>query len=175
MELPLIVNGEQKTLTIDPLPTGEGHRARIEGREYSLRWIALNDNEWLLDVDGFPIRAALAARGGETSIFIEGETYLIEEAGDDDRQPRRRGGPDDRSRQVTPPMPSTVIRILTAEGDLVHKGQSLIVLSAMKMETTLSAPYRGVVKKIHVTVGGQVMPGEILMDIEPVEEAPNGV
>lgn len=175
MEFPLLVNREQKSLTITPLPSGEGHTARIDGQEYRLRWVPINDNEWLLDVDGRPVRAALAARGSETWISIEGETYLVEEVGADEGRPRRRGGPDDQSRQVTPPMPSAVIRILAAENDLVNKGQSLIVLSAMKMETTLGAPYRGVVKKIHAAVGAQVMPGEILMEIEPAEEEHHGV
>jgi len=175
MEFPLLVNKEQKSLTIAPLPSGGGHTARIDGREYRLRWVQINDSEWLLDVEGHPIRACLAARGSEAWISIEGETYLVEEVGATDRRPRRRGGPDDQSRQVTPPMPSAVIRILVAEGDLVKRGQSLIVLSAMKMETTLGAPYRGVVKKIHAAVGAQVMPGEILLEIEPAEEEQHGV
>ena len=175
MEFPLLVNKEQKSLTIAPIPTGEGHTARIDGREYRLRWVPINDNEWLLDVDGHPIRACLAARGSETWIFIDGETYLVEEADAADRRPRRRGGPDDQSRQVTPPMPAAVIRIMVAEGDLVNRGQPLIVLSAMKMETTLAAPYRGEVKKINAAVGAQVMPGEILMEIEPAEEEQHGV
>ncbi len=174
MEFPLLVNKEQKSLTVVPLPSGEGQAALIDGREYRLGWVPINDNEWLLDVDGRPIRACLAVRGSETWISIDGETYLVEDAAAD-RRPRRRGGPDDQSRQVTPPMPSAVIRILTAEGDLVNKGQSLIVLSAMKMETTLTAPYRGVVKKINVAVGAQVMPGEILLEIEPAEEEHHGV
>jgi 3-methylcrotonyl-CoA carboxylase alpha subunit len=174
MEFPLLVNKEPKSLTIAPLPPGEGHSARIGGREYRLRWIPINDNEWLLDVDGHPIRACLATRGSETWVSIAGETYLIEEAGAAGR-PRRRGGPDDQTRQVTPPMPAAVIRILVAEGDPVNKGQSLIVLLAMKMEATLTAPYRGVVNKIHAAVGAQVMPGEILLEIEPVEEGHDGV
>jgi 3-methylcrotonyl-CoA carboxylase alpha subunit len=173
MEFPLLVNKEQISLTVAPLPSGEGHAARIDGREYRLRGLPITNNEWLLDVDGRPVRASLAARGSETWIAIDGESYLIEEA--DDRRPRRRGGPDDQSRQVTPPMPAVVIRILAAEGDPVDKGQSLMVLSAMKMEATLTAPYRGVVKKIHAAVGAQVMPGEILMEIEPVEEENHGV
>jgi len=175
MEFPLLVNKEQKSVTVTPLPSGEGQTARIDGREYRLRWVPINDNEWLLDVDGRPIRASLAARGGETWISIDGESYRVEEVGDDDRLPRRRGGPDDQSRQVTPPMPAAVIRILVAEGDPVNRGQSLIVLSAMKMETTLTAPYRGEVKKINAAVGAQVMPGEILMEIEPAEEEQHGV
>lgn len=167
MEFPLLVNKEQKSVTLAPLPSGEGHTVRIDGREYRLRWLPINDNEWLLDVNGRPIQACLAARGSETWISIEGETYLVEEPGADDRRPRRRGGPDDQSRQMTPPMPAAVIRLLVAEGDLVNRGQPLIVLSAMKMEMTLTAPYRGAVKKINAAVGAQVMPGEILLEIEP--------
>ena len=174
MEFPLLVNKEPKSLTIAPLPAGEGHGARIDGREYRLRWVPINDNEWLLDVDGHPIRACLATRGSETWVSIDGETYLVEEAGAAGR-PRRRGGPDDQTRQVTPPMPAAVIRILVAEGDLVNRGQSLIVLLAMKMEATLTAPYRGVVNKIHAAVGAQVMPGDILQEIEPIEEGHDGV
>lgn len=175
MEFPLLVNKELKSVTVVPHPAGGGQSARIDGREYRLGWLPINDNEWLLDLDGRPVRACLAARGGETWISIDGETYLFEEVVADDRRPRRRGGPDDQTRQVTPPMPAAVIRILAAEGDLVNRGQSLIVLSAMKMETTLTAPYRGVVKKILVAVGAQVMPGEILLDIEPSEEEQHGV
>ena len=90
MEFPLLVNKEQKSLTVAPLPSSEGHTARIAGREYRLRWLTINDNEWLLDVDGRQIRTCLAARGGETWISIDGETYLVEEPDTDDRRPRRR-------------------------------------------------------------------------------------
>lgn len=175
MVFSLLVNGVRKSLAIEPLPDGGGHRARIDGREFRLGWTPLGDDEWLLDVDGRPVRACLAARGEETWIAIDGRTYRIEEAGASDSRPRRRGGPDDRSRQMTPPMPAAVIRVLVAEGDPVGRGQSLIVLSAMKMETTLTAPYRGTVKKIHVVVGAQVMPGDTLLEIEADGEDPDGI
>jgi biotin carboxyl carrier protein len=67
-------------------------------------------------------------------------------------------------------MPSVVERIMVAEGDLVEKGQSVIVVSAMKMEATLQAPFKGKVLKINVAEGDKVMPGQILADIEREEE-----
>jgi biotin carboxyl carrier protein len=67
-------------------------------------------------------------------------------------------------------MPSVVERIMVAEGDLVEKGQSVIVVSAMKMEATLQAPFKGKVLKINVAEGDKVMPGQILVDIERQEE-----
>ena len=175
MEFSLLVNGEQKSLTIAPLPSGEGRLARLDGLEYHLRWTRVNDHELLLEADGRLIPAYLATQGDETQIFIDGELFVVEDLGAADRRPRRRGGPDDQSRQVTPPMPAAVIRILVAEGETVKRGQALIVLSAMKMETTLTAPYRGTVKKINAAEGAQVMPGEILLEIEPAGEGQDGV
>ncbi|MBW1811820.1 MAG: biotin/lipoyl-binding protein, partial [Deltaproteobacteria bacterium] len=46
-------------------------------------------------------------------------------------------------REVTPPMPAVVVRVLVAVGDEVKQGQALVVVSAMKMETTLVAKFSG--------------------------------
>lgn len=70
---------------------------------------------------------------------------------------------------ITPPMPAAVVRIPVAVGDEVAAGDPVIVVSAMKMETTLSASYAGVVEKVNVAVGDKVMPGDILVDIAPAE------
>jgi len=76
---------------------------------------------------------------------------------------------DETPGEVTPPMPAVVVRILIHEGDRVKRGQGLIVVTAMKMETTLVAPSDGRVKKINTSEGAKVVPGEILVEIE--EEA----
>ena len=75
---------------------------------------------------------------------------------------------------VTPPMPSVVVRILVEEGDRVKKGQGLVVVTAMKMETTLKAPYNGRVKAIKTTVDAKVAPGDILVEIEEEEPQDEG-
>ena len=62
---------------------------------------------------------------------------------------------------------------MVAEGDLVEKGQRIIVVSDMKMEETLQAPFKGKVLKINVAEGDKVMPGQILVDIEREEEGEN--
>jgi biotin carboxyl carrier protein len=49
---------------------------------------------------------------------------------------------------------------------LVKKGQGLIVVSAMKMETTLVAPTDGRVAKIRTSINAKVAPGDILADID---------
>jgi pyruvate carboxylase len=63
-------------------------------------------------------------------------------------------------------MPSVVVRILVEEGDWVVQSQGLIVVSAMKMETTLKAPIEGKVLKIHTALQAKVMPGDRLVEIK---------
>ena len=72
---------------------------------------------------------------------------------------------------VTPPMPSVVVKVLVENGDAVTKGQGLVIVSAMKMETTLNAPYDGVVTGIHAEEGGKVMPGDILVDVKKNDDS----
>jgi len=60
------------------------------------------------------------------------------------------------------PMPGGVVRVLAAAGDPVSVGQALLVLEAMKMEHTVTAPVDGVLSELHVAVGQQVDSGQVL-------------
>jgi acetyl-CoA carboxylase biotin carboxylase subunit len=68
---------------------------------------------------------------------------------------------------VTPPMPAKVVAVLVAEGQAVGRGDPLVVVSAMKMETQLVSPVAGRVKSVRTRAGAQVRPGEILVEVEP--------
>lgn len=66
------------------------------------------------------------------------------------------------------PMPGKVIALSVAPGAMVEKGDPLLVLEAMKMEHTISAPRKGVVKGFHFAPGDQVSDGAELVDFEGV-------
>jgi biotin carboxyl carrier protein len=68
-------------------------------------------------------------------------------------------------------MPAVVVKIMVAVGQQVKAGEGLVVVSAMKMETTLSAPFDARVVKINVAVDDKVAPGDTLVDLEAVENA----
>eukprot|EP00924_Labyrinthula_sp_SR-Ha-C_P001521 maker-scaffold_18-snap-gene-0.46-mRNA-1 protein AED:0.10 eAED:0.10 QI:0/0/0/1/1/1/4/0/1180 len=68
--------------------------------------------------------------------------------------------------EVGAPMPGVVFEVKCEVGKQVAAGESLIVLSAMKMETVVSAPCDGVIKKIHVTVNAGVEAGDMLVEID---------
>jgi acetyl-CoA/propionyl-CoA carboxylase biotin carboxyl carrier protein len=76
------------------------------------------------------------------------------------------GGP------VTSPMPGTVLVVKVARGDVVSAGTPLLVVEAMKMEHTITAPVDGVVSDLHVQPGQQVALDESLAVVTPQEEKP---
>lgn len=63
-------------------------------------------------------------------------------------------------------MPSKVLSIDVNIGDSVQKGDPLLLLEAMKMETPIPCPCDGIVKEIKVTVGARVNAGNVMMLIE---------
>ncbi|RKQ37364.1 pyruvate carboxylase [Oceanobacillus halophilus] len=63
-------------------------------------------------------------------------------------------------------MPGTVLEVNCSRGDSVNKGDYLLTTEAMKMETTIQAPYRGVVKEIHVNKGDSIAVDDLLIEFE---------
>ena len=71
-------------------------------------------------------------------------------------------------RAVESPLAGNVVERLVREGDAVAAGDTIFVISAMKMETALIAPCSGVVRAIQVTdTGDGVAAGQIVAVIEP--------
>ncbi len=66
---------------------------------------------------------------------------------------------------LTAPMPGKIISIAVKAGDSVAKGQPLLVMEAMKMEHTISAPADGKVEELFYAVGDQVTEGAELVSI----------
>lgn len=66
---------------------------------------------------------------------------------------------------LTAPMPGKIISISVKAGDTVEKGQPLLVMEAMKMEHTISAPADGKVDEVFYGVGDQVTEGAELVSI----------
>src|SRR5690606_25244793 len=72
--------------------------------------------------------------------------------------------PEDPS-QIGASMPGMVINVAVSVGSRVKAGQKLLVLEAMKMETTINAPVAGTIGSIAATAGTQVEAGDLLLTI----------
>lgn len=63
---------------------------------------------------------------------------------------------------IAAPMPGLVTHVIVAAGQRVERGQTVIVLEAMKMENDLAAPRTGVIRQLTVSRGDTVNQGQVL-------------
>ena len=72
--------------------------------------------------------------------------------------------------QVGAPLPGLLASHTHGEGETVPAGEILAVIEAMKMESSVTAPIAGRIKKIHIAAGEQIETGDLLYTLEPSED-----
>ena len=146
--------------------------ARLEGSHLNLRRgeddlrifevEALRDGSWLLR-DGASVRHVhLARSGGTWWVHDGGRTHAFEEV-------LAQGGGGAAEGSLVAPMTGTVQEVLVSVGDVVEKGQPLVVLSAMKMQVEIKSPRAGTVTGLPHAVGDQVDGGSPVAVVEAAE------
>ena len=81
--------------------------------------------------------------------------------------PRRPKADPNNPAHIAASMPGMVVNVAVQLGVLVAKGQKLLMLEAMKMQTTIAAEQEGKISEIHVQPGTQVETGDLLIAMEP--------
>jgi pyruvate carboxylase len=108
------------------------------------------------DADDRGMRTVLSRLNGQLRTLdvrdesIEAGTPAVERADPDDAE------------HVAAPL-AGVVTLQVAEGDEVTDGEPIAVLEAMKMESTITAPRAGTVRRIAATSGGRVEPGDLIL------------
>jgi 3-methylcrotonyl-CoA carboxylase alpha subunit len=143
---------------------GGGYLLELPG-DASMRASARHGDDGAIDVEleGKRSRATVARRPGALTVFAGERSYVLEF-----EKPAATEEEDPSGRLVSP-LPGSVIQVLVGSGETVAKGQALMIIEAMKMEHTISAPKRGTVRQIYFSKGEQVAEGAQLIEFEPEE------
>lgn len=129
----------------------------------------------------------LEYNGSMAKVNVNGNTFMIE-IEDDHPQvlpkleqdkavpiaPAMTAAKDVFTGEVRAPLPGVIFSIPVKEGDKVKRGQAIIVIEAMKMQSEIASPVDGTVGKISVKERNPVQEGDLLMmlDSEEIKEAP---
>jgi 3-methylcrotonyl-CoA carboxylase alpha subunit len=112
---------------------------------------------------GGVLREAEVVRGaGELTVYFAGESFSF-------KLPDALAGLDDETAgedRITAPIPGLVKIVKASVGQVVARGDSLVVLEAMKMEHTLTAPCDGKVAEVMAASGDLVQEGTVLVRLE---------
>ncbi|MBV8576416.1 MAG: 3-methylcrotonyl-CoA carboxylase, partial [Acetobacteraceae bacterium] len=112
-----------------------------------------------LRVDGVSHRLRVVGRGEELTVILAGQNHVLHQV-DPLAPPRTEIAGDNR---LSAPIPARVSRVLVQPGEAVKKGAVLVVLEAMKMELTLSAPRDGTIETVRHAAGDMVEEGTELI------------
>lgn len=134
-------------------------RVRVDGGEPVLA-TAFPDGSVALG-EPFPRTAWVAASGDARWVFLDGQVFRFEV---ESKGTRRHGGTHHGT--LSAPMPATVLRVLVEAGAEVKRGDTLIILEAMKMELPIRAGADGVVTAVGCREGELVQPGTSLIEID---------
>lgn len=114
---------------------------------------------------GRPARTAWVASSGDVRwVFLDGDVFRFEV---ETKGTRRRGAAHHGT--LSAPMPATVVRIHAQPGAAVKRGDTLIILDAMKMELPVRAHADGIVTTVRCREGELVQPGAILIEMDESE------
>jgi 3-methylcrotonyl-CoA carboxylase alpha subunit len=150
---------------VDATSAGEaGHwQFLTEGRRLCAagRWMPSGEVE--ASIGGRRIVAAVVPQGDRRHVFLDGRSIVLTYA-----DPLGVAGAEheEEGTGLLSPMPGKVIALLAKPGAMVERGAPLLVLEAMKMEHTISAPHAGTVKSFRFAAGDQVEEGVALVEFE---------
>ncbi len=69
------------------------------------------------------------------------------------------------SKDIKSPMSGVISKILVKNGDEIKKGDTVVVISAMKMENEIKSPKDGVIKSINIKLNEQITSGQLLIEM----------
>jgi len=132
----------------------------INGNDYSVDILDIEENIAQLEVNGTPYHVELhrVVKTSKTPTLVRS---TIKQPVTPDISKREGGA----AHPVLAPLPGTVLQLLVARGDIVKKGQLLLVMEAMKMENRVLADRAGVVENLKVQQGDTVLQGDVILEI----------
>ncbi len=131
----------------------------IHGNIYTVEVMSIEDNIAQMEVNGTPYKVEIERKVKKT------KTPTIVRAPQQPAKPeidkRDRGS----AHAIQAPLPGSIMELKVSPGDIIEKGQLLMIMEAMKMENQVLADRKGVVERIHVGPGDTVLQGDPLIEI----------
>ncbi len=162
----IFVNGKEYEVTID------NNSFLLNGKPGDPDIVKVGENEFsvILDHQSYTVEVVEMNRAEKKfSIKVNSNEYELELKDQFDLLLQQMGMTK-RSAQTAgslkAPMPGKVLRVDVKEGQQLKKGDSVLILEAMKMENAIKSAGDGKIKTVHVKAGDAVEKGEVMVEME---------
>ncbi len=159
MSLPIILDDKEYKISVNSIK----HQLidiKIDNKQFIINNWHINDAKTTFDINGSAHTAFVSFKNsGQAQISYNGNSFFANRNDILTKEDVFSGTSDTNSEDannIFSPMPGKVIKINIKEGDNVKKGDSLLIVEAMKMENDVIAPKDAVINKLNVKTGDAV-------------------
>lgn len=158
------VNDREYVIEIDQ----EG-RILVDDEPYNIDFEQLSEGGIIsLLINSRSLEAIVEERDEAWEVLIQGELYTVQVQDERSyRLARARATSLEVAGEavIKSPMPGVIIAVPVSEGQVITKGEKVVILESMKMENELRSPRDGIVKHVYVAEGANVEKGQVLATI----------
>ncbi|MFO7922300.1 MAG: biotin/lipoyl-containing protein [Bacteroidales bacterium] len=132
----------------------------ISGNTYEVEIKSFEGNTAHMEVNGthYTVEVHREVQRTKTPTLVRAE---VPATGRDTIEKKEKGS----SEPVIAPLPGSILEIFVKPGDVVKKGQVILVMEAMKMENKIQSEKDGVVESVKVGPGTSVLQGDVLIEL----------
>ena len=160
MEKKFNVNGKE-VLVKDFTHLGESISFNLNGKKYHFKLQYHSSHEFVFFGDTkYQSVVSSPLSSGDSIVLINGKEANVSE------QTVKFGKSKSHTGGLKSPMPGKIFKVIKPAGSQVLKGETILILEAMKMEHSIRADQDGVVKKINFKEGELVQGGVVLVELE---------
>ncbi len=148
----------------------ENSEVTLGDNKYHYEVVEISKNDFLLRINNRIYEISAKRKDSDSfSVFINGKVLdVIVRTGLQERASSliEQSSEYKHKMEVKAPMPGMILKVKKNIGENVEKGESIIILEAMKMENDIKSPFTGLIKEVKVTENMPVDKGSILFTIE---------
>lgn len=144
-------------------PGGSQSKLIIDDKQLEINSRPINKHEMKINIGDGDIHIYIAEDRKNYFLKAGDEYFKFEKLGDEEFGSEEISH--DRE-EIRSPMPGSIVKVIAREGDTVKSGDAILIIEAMKMESTIYTSINGTVTKMNATEGKQTDGEEILAIIE---------
>lgn len=150
-------NGQTYNLTLEAQPDNH-YQVTIGERTYEVKATPLANGGWRLLLDGQSHMVYAAAQNDQRFVQVDDQNFTLTVATSKSSRKTAQTG----SAELIAQMPGQVTAVSVQAGEAVTRGQTVMILEAMKMEIRVTAPADGYIQQVLVQQGVVVERGQRL-------------
>jgi len=164
MTYDIAIDGQHYRLELDQVDGTWS--CRLEGREIAVDAVLARPDVLSLRIGNTAYEVKRERVGADLHLWVGSDGFAAEVRDPRSLRGRARAADDSGPRKLIAPMPGKVVRLLLGPGAEVEAGAGVLVVEAMKMQNEVKSPKKGIVRKILVSEGAAVNPGDVLAIVE---------